>query len=256
MNGKRLARQTGLYLQRHSAAILTIVGSIGVIATAVTAAKATPRAIQLLNEAEVEKREELTRMEIIRTVAPVYIPSFLIGCATIGCIFSIHILDYRRQSTLTSAYMLLDQSFKDYKAKVKELYGDDADKQIQAGLLRDHLKETVDISLSSDEQRLFYEEYYGQIFERTMLEVQDAEYQLNRKFVLDGEANLNDFFEFLGLPKSKAGEALGWSLEAGCAFYGYSWIDFEHELVTLDDGMECYIINMPKEPTIGYSIPF
>ena len=90
-----------------------------------------------------------------------------------------------------------------------------------------------------------------------MLEVQNAEYLLNRKIVTEGEACLNDFLKLLGLSEINGGDELGWSLEAGCAFYGYSWIDFEHELVELtEDGLECYIIHIAEEPTIGYTEPF
>lgn len=47
----------------------------------------------------------------------------------------------------------------------------------------------------------------------------DAEYHLNRKFVLRGYASLNEFYMFLGLPQTNLGEVLGWT----CT-YGYSWI--------------------------------
>ena len=70
---------------------------------------------------------------------------------------------------------------------------------------------------------------------------------------MDGEASLNDFFELLGLNEMKIGDALGWSQECICDFYNPAWIDFEHELVTMEDGMECYIINILVSPMIDYN---
>ena len=51
------------YLQHNTPVILSGLASIGVVVTAVTAVKATPKAIQLLEEAEKSKGEELSKWE-------------------------------------------------------------------------------------------------------------------------------------------------------------------------------------------------
>lgn len=107
-----------------------------------------------------------------------------------------------------------------------------------------------DMILKTDEGCLFYELNYGEFFERTKGEVLSAEYRFNLKFMHKGYANLNDLYELLYLPKTEQGEVLGWA--AGEGMYGCPWIDFKHELIKLDDGMECYIITMPFEPTEDY----
>ena len=81
----------------------------------------------------------------------------------------------------------------------------------------------------------------------------DAEYHLNRNFILRGETNLNEFYEFLGLEPTDAGCELGWDLWSGEMYYGNSWIDFEHHLVTSDNG-DYYRIEYPFEP--HSTIPF
>lgn len=53
------------FLKRHSSTILTVMGAIGVGATAVIAVKDTPKALRILDEAEQEKGEELTVKEKI-----------------------------------------------------------------------------------------------------------------------------------------------------------------------------------------------
>ena len=94
--------ETGTY--RSSPTILTVVASIGVIATTITAVQATPKAIKLLKEAELEKGENLTKLEIVRVAGPTYIPSVLLGVSTIACIFGANALNQKKQASLYRAY--------------------------------------------------------------------------------------------------------------------------------------------------------
>lgn len=255
MNTEKLLSATRLYLKRNAPTILSCAGAVGVVLTAITAANASLKAMYNVDEVEWGERRTLNKKEAFLVAAPAYIPTVLVGSATIACIFGANLLNQRQQSALVSAYMLLDTAFKDYKAKTAQLYGEDADQKIRSEIVKDKYKDAP-VVVRSDETMLFYEEHYGHIFERTMLEVQDAEYQLNRKLAKDGEVSLNDFYRFLGLNENEIGDALGWSQECICDFYTPAWIDFEHELVTLDDGMECYIINILVSPVAGYDVPF
>ena len=72
-----------------------------------------------------------------------------------------------------------------------------------------------------DQKMLFYEEYSERYFERYEREIMDAEYHLNRNFVLCGYASLNDFYEFLGLEPTELGEEVGWTTDDGI-----QWVDF------------------------------
>lgn len=255
---EKACHKSMLFLKRNSSTILTCMGAAGVVATAVMAASATPKALKLLEEATDEKGEELTKMEVVRVVAPAYIPSVVIGASTIACIFGANILNKRHQASLASAYALADSAYKDYRNKVRELYGDETDKTIRAAIAKDKCEElgayapgyrSLDIS---GDKRLFYEEYRGRYFETTIENVQNAEYHLNRNFAMRGDVNLNEFYSFLGLEETKEGEVLGWSISYLVEDYDAYWIDFDHETVKLDGGMECCIINFPFPPTVGY----
>ena len=63
--------------------ILTGLGIVGVTATAILAAKATPKALELLEERDKFKQEEygesLTKTEKVLAMAPAYIPAVLTG---------------------------------------------------------------------------------------------------------------------------------------------------------------------------------
>lgn len=128
------------FLKRHSSTILTVIGAIGVGATAVIAVKDTPKALRILDEAEQEKGEELTVKEKIIKVGPIYIPAIAVGVSTIACIFGANALNKRNQAALMSAYALLDQSYKDYKRKVSDIYGEDADKRIIEEVTKEELE--------------------------------------------------------------------------------------------------------------------
>lgn len=250
---QKLSRKTGVYLKRHSSTILTCVGGIGVVATAVTAAKATPKAIRLLEEAENNKGEELTKMEKVKVAGPAYIPSVLIGATTVACIFSANILNKRQQAAITSAYALLDRTFTEYKEKVAELYGEGADILVREKMARDHY-EKVDVELSDDEDtRLFYDQFAQRYFESTLYNVQRAEYAINRDLHLRDYVTLNEFYSHIGIDTIPAGEAMGWSVGRIMESSWNAWIDFDHEHVVMEDGLECIIVVMRTEPSYDYN---
>ena len=119
-----------LFLKRNGSIILTVLGGAGVVATAVTAVKATPKAIKLIEVYEEQKGENLTMLEKVKVAGPNYIPAILIGVGTITCIFGANVLNKRTQASLMSAYALIDNSYKEYKKKVTELYGDETHKEV------------------------------------------------------------------------------------------------------------------------------
>lgn len=260
MKGKqtlqKICHGSKLYLKRNSSTILTCVGAVGVVLTAVTAAKATPKAIKILEKAREEKGEDLTKLETIVSVSPAYIPAVAIGASTIACIFGANVLNKRHQAALTSAYALVDSSYKKYRTKLKELYGEEADIQIREAIINEECKD-IDVWAPGcgsidrkGERRIF--EFNGRVFESTMESVINAEYHFNRNFSLRGDACLNEFYEFLGLSTTEEGSILGWSCGQLIEDYETTWIDFDHRPITLEGGIECFIIETLIEPIIDY----
>lgn len=218
--------------------------------TTVMAVKATPKAIQLREQAEEAKGEKLTKLETVRAVGPVYIPTILVGSATIACIFGANFLNKRSQASLMSAYALLDSSYKEYKEKVNELYGDEAHNKIKEGIAKDHYEEE-DIELK-DGKELFFDEFSGRYFESTIYDVRTAQYNINKDMALQTSVSLNDYYAYLDIPPIEGGDELGWS--SGMCFDAYwqSWIDFNHYRTVMDDGLECCIVGFFTEPFVGY----
>ena len=239
-----------LFLKRNGSTILTVLGGAGVVATAVTAVKATPKAIKLIEVYEEQKGEGLTTLEKIKVAGPHYIPSILIGAGTIACIFGANILSKRNQASLISAYALIDNSYKEYKKKMKELYGEEAHKEVISSIAKD--KYTDDIRVN-DNKMLFYDEFSHRYFESTLEDVIKAEYNTNRQLQCNGVVYLNAYYEFLGLEPSPGGTELGWSLGILESHYCAEWIEFDHVKVILEDGLECCIITIRYEPMIDFA---
>lgn len=173
--------------------ILTCLSSIGVVVTTVLAVRATPKAVRLCEELREKKEEEPTKLEYVKAAWKCYIPAIAAGASTIACMFGANALNKRSQAALMSAYALMDSSYKGYKKKVKELYGDDADAQVKNEIAKDKYEECAEPE--DEDAELFFDFATLQYFRAPMSEV---------------------------LQK-----------------------------VTMDDGMECYIIASPFESS-GY----
>lgn len=262
---QRALYKSGLYLKKYSPVALSCAASVGVIVTVVTAIKATPKAVELV---KVDSRKNhngdpyaYTRKEAFMSAWKCYIPTAAFGLSTIACIMGANALNSRKQAALTSAYALINQSYKEYKDKLKELYGEEAHNAIVDSIVSEKCKDVFlyasdwagyscldfgeDTAAYPEIVRTFYDSFSQRYFETTISKVIQAEYHLNRNFMFKGVIPLNDFYEFLGLEKTEFGETVGWSSCNGDIY----WIDFNHHKLTLEDGMEIFVIDMVFEPT-------
>lgn len=238
------------FLNRNASTILTCVGGVGVVATSIMAVKATPKAVRLLEEAKKEKGDRLTKTEVVKVAGPIYIPAILTGVATVACIFGANVLNQRKQAAIMSAYALIDSTYKDYRTKVEELYGEGADSNVRKEVAKDkYLDDDIE---AEDGKELFYDQFSCRYFNATMADVIHAEYEINKKISLWGGAFLNEFYELLDIPGVDYGTQLGWSSGSLMADTWGNWLDFKHEKVTMDDGLECHIIEMSVDPVFDY----
>lgn len=217
----------------------------------ITAVRATPKAIKMLKEAESEKGENLTKLEIIRAAGPTYIPSVLLGVSTIACIFGANTLNQKKQASLMSAYAMLNESYKQYRKAAKTVYGEDADDKIHAEMAKDALVSTYDwgyqvynMDMDSDSERLlFYDLASKKYFRTTMAAVLNAQYHVNRNLSIRGDCSLNEYLSFLGLDEVEGGDTIGWDICYMIEEMDCYWLDFDNYKTTLEDGLECIIID-------------
>lgn len=256
-------------LKRASPTMLSCFSAAGVVATVVLAVRATPKALRLIEAAEDHRHDDdpdftgspLTPMEVVKTTWKCYIPAAAMGAATIFCIFGANALNRKQQASLMSAYALVSRQFRDYKGKVKELYGKEAHERIMQSLAVEKAQKThliapnivntssLDFKGADEEERLFYDIFSDRYFQSTISRVLQAEYHVNRNFALmGGFVPLNQFYEFLGIEPKKEFSEFGWWVDD--ELY---WIDFGHTRAMVDDGLngevECWIIEMDWLPT-------
>ena len=118
------------FWHRNASTVLTCLGGVRVVVTSVMAVKATPKALKKIETAEKEKGEKLSKWEKMKVAGPSYVPAVMIGAATVTCVIGANLLTSRRQANIASAYALVDESYKQYQNKVKEIYGDEAHRDI------------------------------------------------------------------------------------------------------------------------------
>lgn len=245
MNPKRLIRKS-------LPIILSGLSCAGVIGTGVASAKAGAKmtSVRLLVP---DLPEEDIRKERIKS----YLPAIAIGTFTIGSIIASCILNKKQQAALLAGQLALAQSYSEYKRAITERYGEEEAIAIeeQIAVQQCENKELYAPSISGfttldvfDPQKpmLFQEEAGGTIFESTLSKVIQAEYHLNRNFVLGGEISMNDFYNFLGLHCDERAKDVGW-----CINDDMYWIDFNHRIGRLDNGETGCIIEfmyMPEPP--------
>ncbi|MCM1225678.1 MAG: DUF6353 family protein, partial [Lachnospiraceae bacterium] len=208
-------------LKEYSPIILTILGSVGTVATSVLTARATVKAVRLLDERKNDKPE--SKIEQLKPFVMLYLPAFTVGVSSIACIFGANMLNQRQQASLTSAYALVSNSYQEYKRKLKELYGEETHQKICESLVVEKCAEVtitaesliesccLDFPDINEEKLLFYDFYGKRYFQSTISRVLQAEYHLNRNFMLRGHVSLNEFYEFLGLGGTESGKVVGWN---------------------------------------------
>lgn len=249
---KNLLTVSKRFVKKNSSTILTCIGAAGVVVTSVMAVKATPKALDLIEEAKKEKGDELSKWEKVQVAGPSYIPAVVVGCTTVGCIFGANVLNKRTQAALTSAYALLDQTHKEYKNKVKEMYGEEADDKVRAELAKDNYDEDeIDDDEYDDGKTLFYDGYSKRYYRVTNETQLRAEYEINKMLSETGGASLNNYYDILGIDRKDYGEYMGWSAAQMYEMYWDSWLHFRHTKVEIEGGMECWIIDY-TEPFIDF----
>ena len=239
-------------LRRSSPTILTVLGIAGVVGTTVMAIKATPKAMKLIKAKKDElNTDKLTPTELVQTTWKCYIPSALIGAGTIVCIIGIGVMDKRNQAALTSAYAMLNESYKQYRQAAKKVYGEDADNKIHAEMAKDarvasyewgYQVYNMDMDPES-EQLLFYELTTKKYFTTTMAAVLNAQYHVNRNLAVRGDCSLNEYLSFLGIDGVDKGDEMGWDISYMVEEMDSYWLDFDNQKTTLEDGLECITID-------------
>lgn len=246
-------------VKHESPVILGVLGAVGVAATFISVAKAAPKAEMKVYQVQRDSDHALTTVEKAKIMAPIYAPSIAIAGVTVACIVSSTVLSNQQKIGLTGAYIALDRAYKKYKDKIIELVGVDTSKKAETEVTKDRVEEIKKDSpapVQKEETKIFYEMHYDQLFERSIDEIRDAMYYLNRKLATEGEVNLNDLYDLLALNRTEEGAVLGWSAGQLAQSNTDVWIDYSLVPMTTQDGMDVTELKIETEPFVDYNLPF
>lgn len=232
-----------IFFKRHANTILTVVSSFGVASTAVLSGMATYEAMKAI-----DKKEAKTKKEKFKVAAPIFIPTVLSGVSTIACIISTNVFNRLQQASMASAYALLSNSYREYRNKLKEIHGEEADLEVISNIASEKFPEEE----IPEGFVLFFDQYSKRYFESTKEDILKAIYNFNRLFAFNGYVSINDFYDFLQIPHIDGGDEVGWS----SWFMGESgmipWIDVKILQALTCENKEYYVLDFDWDPIEGF----
>ena len=257
---KKMINKVKFNVVKHSPEILMGIGIAGVITSTVLACRSTLKVKDILEDKETnmnnvkevlaEGREDYTEEDarkdktIIMTTTAIrimklYAPSVIIGAGSIACLLESHNVMRNRNAGLAAALAATTESFKQYRERVTAKYGDEVDKEMRYGIKKekkekDGKKTKEDIVVGCDEKELSgYARYFN---ESNINWTDDPQYNMmflrqnqnwaNDKLISQGYLYLNDVYDALGFPKTKAGQVVGWVYDPKNNERGDNYIDF------------------------------
>lgn len=246
MNIKNMAKFVWAGAKKHSPEILIGMGIAGAASSVIFAVKATPKAMILLEEKRQELGvEKLEAKEIIKTAAPVYIPTAVSFGVSVACIVGASSVNARRNAALTAAYTLSESTLRTYRDKVLETVGEDKEREIRQKAAIEQQQSTPEpqtlvVSGAAGQLKCF-DSLSGRYFVSTKNEIDKAVNEFNRQLRDDMRISLNDWYDLIGLDTNKLGDMLGWDIERGYVETCYaSRLD--------EDGLPCLVVNYVEPP--------
>ena len=239
-------------VQKHSPEILAGVGVVGVVASTVMACKATMKLNDILEESK-ETRDKIREVEsnpryeeqyshedakkdltinYTQTglkIAKLYAPAVILGSASLGCLLASNDILRKRNAALSAAYMTVDKSFKEYRSRVAERFGEEVEKEIRYNIKAEEIETTVvnedgsettiketvnmmDPNLYSDYAKFFDEANpnWKNDPEYNLMFLKSQQQYANDLLKARGRLFLNEVYDMLGIDRTKAGQVVGW----------------------------------------------
>lgn len=235
---------------KHTPEILTGIGIAGMISTTVMAAKATPKAIILIDERKEEfDTDRLTLIETLKAAWVCYIPSVIIGGVSIACLIGASSVNIRRRSALATAFALSESALREYQDKVIETIGEKKEETVRNAIAKDKLDSNPvsnrEVIITDKGNTLCYDAISGRYFKSDIERIKKAENIINSLLLREDYVSLNDFYYELGLKRTKQGDELGWYINDGLIDMGFS----SH---LADDGTPCVVLDYHVAPRYDY----
>lgn len=268
-----VASKAVMKLKKHSPEILVVAGIAGTVVSAVLACKATTKVAEILDETKgtldtihdgmetgaINGREytnEDGKKDTVEVyaqtgmkLAKLYGPAIILGTLSITSILASNNILRKRNVALGAAYAAIDKSFKEYRGRVIERFGEQVDTELKYGIKakkfeeievdpetgkEKKVKKTVmvaDPNLQSDYAVYFdsksrnYET--NPDYNRMFLKAQQA--FANDKLQTRGHLFLNEVLDDLDLPRTPAGQIVGWTKDGPDGYVNFRIVEVERE---------------------------
>lgn len=248
---KALVKGVRMAASKHSPAILTGIGvALGVTAT-VLAVKATPKAMQLLEEKkEAEEVDELTPVEVVKTAWKPYIPVAITTVASAACVIGAHSVHMKRTAALAAAYKISETALSEYSSKVLETVGEKKEQTIREKVAQERIdKKPVgnrEVIVTGDGDTLCYDYYSDRYFYSDVNKLRKAENKLNKQILHDigGSVSLNEFYDEINLKRTPDGDKFGWNTD--------DLIDLDIHAGLSDNDKPCIVVAHYVGPKYDY----
>lgn len=239
--GRQVARNT-LLLQKSSPGLLLGAGIVGMVGSTVLACRATLKMDEVVSEAkdkletaktldhpeysEKDRQRDIsliyfqTGVKVVRA----YAPAIVLGGLSVYALTSSHNILTKRNAALMSAYTALEKGFGQYRARVIEKYGEEQDRDFRYGTREETITDP-DTGKKKKVTRVALDEpsIYARFFDPSSSSWnKEPEYNLiflkcQQNYANDllhsrGHVFLNEVYDMLGIPRSKAGAVVGWIL--------------------------------------------
>lgn len=260
-------------LKKHSPEILVVAGIAGTVVSAVLACKATTKVAEILDETkgtldtihegmetgaingqeytneDGKKDTVVVYAQTGMKLARLYGPAIILGTLSITSILASNNILRKRNVALGAAYAAIDKSFKEYRGRVIERFGEQVDTELKYGIKakkfeeievdpetgkEKKVKKTVmvaDPNLQSDYAVYFdsksrnYET--NPDYNRMFLKAQQA--FANDKLQTRGHLFLNEVLDDLDLPRTPAGQIVGWTKDGPDGYVNFRIVEVERE---------------------------
>lgn len=268
-----VASKAVMKLKKHSPEILVVAGIAGTVVSAVLAYKATTKVAEILDETkgtldtihegmetgaingqeyttdDGKKDTVVVYAQTGMKLAKLYGPAIILGTLSITSILASNNILRKRNVALGAAYAAIDKSFKEYRGRVIERFGDQVDTELKYGIKakkfeeievdpetgkEKKVKKTVmvaDPNLQSDYAVYFdsksrnYET--NPDYNRMFLKAQQA--FANDKLQTRGHLFLNEVLDDLDLPRTPAGQIVGWTKDGPDGYVNFRIVEVERE---------------------------
>lgn len=253
MNLSKIFKDIQASTKKHQPEILTGIGIAGMVTTTIMAVKATPKAMDIMDEIKEDHAEDTDRKayskDILTKAAPVYIPSVLVGCLSIACLIGASSVNFRRNAALATAYSLSESALKDYQEKVVETIGEKKERDIKDAIAKDKVEANPasknDIIITGDGDTLCYDLMCKRYFRSNIEKLKKVENDLNRRMRDENYISLNEFYNEIGLDDIGLGYEFGWNIDRG-----YIELEFSAQLV--DGDKPCIVVGFANAPDYNY----